>query len=1238
MSLWTTSGAWSEGMTWLENTTSASYVRDLPAAQGIGWYDIDITAIYRSWKDGSLPNNGLQLRPLTNTANQTYFVSSESTDAIHRPMLVIDPVDTGGGTGGGPDIGALQWATGGGTWTDVNGAMRIDNPTGLYLTNRATGARLLRFEGGAVTVTGNLITVEGSAVYDGFGSIAQPLLTGSFQLDWSQFATAGVLTPVVASGFQETAPTGYARGEDYRVSNIGDLTFGSLAIHPDQVTLGADIVLTGVLDLATTGMPVALNLTGQGAFMGLGTVGARTSLAYPTSYFVMPGTGWTVAMDFTEFGFLNDTVSETMYIFGRGSFATQVNGFDWTLNFDFAGTSDPNSGLLQPSSQFIRYSAASGFDVVGTLSLARADTPLTRLLGHIFPDPAGGFSAFDLSIDTIAGSYGLSATYQLPGVNTAITMGGTLSWNPLQLTSLTVGFDGVNVPIFGSPVFLNGGTLTLGDPSAGLLGSLAGQVRASFGPSTSALLRGSADLVVSSDAMSGAVSLSAKPRYLLDGGTVTAIENGQTTSNPLVTTLQTFLGVNVASVLDWNFFQLDGSLDWSRPAQGVDLQGAASALGGILTGDIGFTVDFGNSWTLQTQMSLNLPNISALGIFRGLSVAGAEVFITYTDDGNAANDMIAAWFDYSLPGFFKGSYGFSLTLDGTFSRLGTQEIALIGSWQLDPSMPWAVMSASWDNASPNAQLVVITPDGTRLSEADIAARNDITIVSEISSPYARSVAVQTPASGIWDIEVVSPDALGAVTYEANLSVAQPDVTIDSVTFDRASKLATIDLSVAGATAGTTVRLFADDDTQDANGVEITSSPLDLSGGSARFTWDYAGFTPGQFYILGVAQAPGVPVDIGYSASRVEVIAYSGTNEVYGTPSNETLFAEGVDATFDPAAAQVFRLYQATLAREPDPDGHRGWTNALIGGATLPEIAGGFINSSEFASRYGGTTTSEFVTLLYANVLGRAPDQTGLDTWASRIDSGASTRSQVVLGFSESPEFQNQTAADAVGFSRSGYQAGYTDDVFRLYRATLDRDPDQAGLLGWTDRLAQGTSLQSVANGFVASAEFQAIYGTLSNENFVRLLYQNVLGRPADTAGLDGWQAALDSGRSRAEIVIGFSQSQEFVTSQDPLLTAWGRSLGDDDYLDGEGGNDLLVGGPLVDVFKFSRSEGGRAIIADLEPWDRIVLEGFGFADGAGVIASLAEENGNTVLRQNGIEIIMSNTLLSELDATQFVLV
>ena len=114
--------------------------------------------------------------------------------------------------------------------------------------------------------------------------------------------------------------------------------------------------------------------------------------------------------------------------------------------------------------------------------------------------------------------------------------------------------------------------------------------------------------------------------------------------------------------------------------------------------------------------------------------------------------------------------------------------------------------------------------------------------------------------------------------------------------------------------------------------------------------------------------------------------------------------------------------------------------------------------------------------------------------------------------------------------------GVFDDTYapaaRLYSAYFLRRPDTAGLDYWVGRLRGGAGLAYVSQFFSASAEFRNLYGTLTNREFVELIYQNILGRPGEASGVSFWTGELDSGRrSRGWVMIGFSESSEYKTAQ-----------------------------------------------------------------------------------------------------------
>ncbi len=115
------------------------------------------------------------------------------------------------------------------------------------------------------------------------------------------------------------------------------------------------------------------------------------------------------------------------------------------------------------------------------------------------------------------------------------------------------------------------------------------------------------------------------------------------------------------------------------------------------------------------------------------------------------------------------------------------------------------------------------------------------------------------------------------------------------------------------------------------------------------------------------------------------------------------------------AATVARLYDTAFNRVPDLGGLRTYRSQLdVGDITPLGIAQAFINSPEFTDRYGSAVNSaDFTRLLYANTLDRQAAQSEVDFYAPRLDTGALTRAQMVLDFSNSPEHVALTAPNIV---------------------------------------------------------------------------------------------------------------------------------------------------------------------------------------------------------------------------------
>ena len=115
-------------------------------------------------------------------------------------------------------------------------------------------------------------------------------------------------------------------------------------------------------------------------------------------------------------------------------------------------------------------------------------------------------------------------------------------------------------------------------------------------------------------------------------------------------------------------------------------------------------------------------------------------------------------------------------------------------------------------------------------------------------------------------------------------------------------------------------------------------------------------------------------------------------------------------------------YLAVLGRNPDPSGWVYWTawvNANGGPTAQPLLTSALLASAEYCGFFGlsaGCTPNDgqFLTELYQNALGRAPDQAGWTFYLGLLADGV-TPTQIVYDFISSAEFTNLYGAYCTAF-------------------------------------------------------------------------------------------------------------------------------------------------------------------------------------------------------------------------------
>ncbi|UDL03831.1 DUF4214 domain-containing protein [Marinobacter sp. CA1] len=236
-------------------------------------------------------------------------------------------------------------------------------------------------------------------------------------------------------------------------------------------------------------------------------------------------------------------------------------------------------------------------------------------------------------------------------------------------------------------------------------------------------------------------------------------------------------------------------------------------------------------------------------------------------------------------------------------------------------------------------------------------------------------------------------------------------------------------------------------------------------------------------------------------------------------------------------------------------------------------------SSELISARPAQSNSAFLTDLYEQLLNRAPDAEGFEYWTALMNGGELSQSKLAT------EFQNSAALNAAnepglvdgtpGLNPvDGAFVGYIDSAMADLRSGQDTE---SGLRSLHDdsveietMLSDGDVVEfsgderAVIRSYVAltgepptQAELEAVFddcsglqslcydlaagsSELSNAEFVKMLYQNLLSREPDPDGLDFWSHYLEldgvQGLSRGAVAMHFQNTAVlYAASEDGLV-------------------------------------------------------------------------------------------------------
>jgi hypothetical protein len=188
---------------------------------------------------------------------------------------------------------------------------------------------------------------------------------------------------------------------------------------------------------------------------------------------------------------------------------------------------------------------------------------------------------------------------------------------------------------------------------------------------------------------------------------------------------------------------------------------------------------------------------------------------------------------------------------------------------------------------------------------------------------------------------------------------------------------------------------------------------------------------------------------------------AGVNALKLNPAGlgDLAYSVFTSAEYHDNANYLAKCYIAMLGRDPDMATWPQIFKLMQSGTQQVTTLSGFLGTPEYLAAYPDTLTpTQFVTRLYANLLGRAPEAAGLSYWTFLINIGI-PKVFILNGFISSPEYDARMT--------------HRVDANLLYLTFLQRAGEPAGINFWKVSMDFGIPLNSAVQSFITSPEYLA---------------------------------------------------------------------------------------------------------------------------------------------------------------------
>ncbi len=480
----------------------------------------------------------------------------------------------------------------------------------------------------------------------------------------------------------------------------------------------------------------------------------------------------------------------------------------------------------------------------------------------------------------------------------------------------------------------------------------------------------------------------------------------------------------------------------------------------------------------------------------------------------------------------------SFAATGSAPNLNSTDITVSGQVSLQGNMLNVDLAYEGDDLLEGGRHLLMLRDTSSCTPGDFAS-----ITADIVLSVTRTGKTDAPdPAGSWvDIYTNSSWVPVAGAEDDPLTTEVDESTLDTLTVQTRVILSAAQAAALGNYSLVLLGSESEPDTSDANRRNGLTLQETHPSNCAQFVSSGTS-TGGQLYNLDF---------VSYNASNIAGPGFLKNNANGAAGSVELLLLTSANSPTDGSA------YKARLAA---PDSMQCSAD-LAEQKSLPadnsDLGSGF-NANNGVLRANLSNASGYTTTLSAL---NNDEYTIIitDNPATKVFACANMRA-ARLAPPETPEPPvafSGTVAEATSIDEilaaSDYRSnaenkGKDQEILRLYTAFFNRTPDVAGVKYWiavskgqegpvANRRVYGTL--ELSGFFTGSTEFKTTFGSVSDADFVDTVYQNVLGRTGEPAGVAYWNdilngtnlsgsnAALTKG-TRAQVVYYVAINNEFI--------------------------------------------------------------------------------------------------------------